>query len=84
MVLLLRSTFIHKCLLFSIVIWPDYPRFPGPIFFNVTMDVNEELPIDRIEMDLEVGIKFFFELYTIPLQVRHAVTGLLIILCTGC
>jgi hypothetical protein len=48
------------------------------------MDVNEELPIDRIEMDLEVGIKFFFELYTIPLQVRHAVTGLLIILCTGC
>lgn len=52
----------------NIVIWPDYPRFPGPIFFNVTvtilqfyiisfdfqMDVNEELPIDKIEMDLEV------------------------------
>lgn len=29
-------------------------RFPGPIFFNVTMDVNEELPTDKIEMDLEV------------------------------
>nr|CAD2169070.1 unnamed protein product [Meloidogyne enterolobii] len=37
----------------NIVIWPDYPRFPGPIFFNVTMDVNEDLPIDKIEMDLE-------------------------------
>ncbi|KAI6226170.1 hypothetical protein M3Y99_01316600 [Aphelenchoides fujianensis] len=44
----------------NIVIWPDYPRFPGPIFFNVTMDVNEELPAEKIEMDLEV---------------RHAVTG---------
>uniref|UniRef100_A0A914MZG3 Uncharacterized protein n=2 Tax=Meloidogyne incognita TaxID=6306 RepID=A0A914MZG3_MELIC len=44
----------------NIVIWPDYPRFPGPIFFNVTMDVNEDLPIDKIEMDLEV---------------RHAVNG---------
>lgn len=44
----------------NIVIWPDYPRFPGPIFFNVTMDVNEELPSEKIEMDLEV---------------RHAVTG---------
>uniref|UniRef100_A0A1I8BH14 Uncharacterized protein n=1 Tax=Meloidogyne hapla TaxID=6305 RepID=A0A1I8BH14_MELHA len=39
----------------NIVIWPDYPRFPGPIFFNVTMDVNEDLPIDKIEMDLEDG-----------------------------
>lgn len=38
----------------NIVIWPDYPRFPGPIFFNVTMDVNEELPADKVEMDLEV------------------------------
>jgi len=44
----------------NIVIWPDYPRFPGPIFFNVTMDVNEELPQEKIEMDLEV---------------RHAVTA---------
>ncbi|KAH7701747.1 CRE-MLT-8 protein [Aphelenchoides avenae] len=44
----------------NIVIWPDYPRFPGPIFFNVTLDVNEELPKEKIEMDLEV---------------RHAVTG---------
>lgn len=44
----------------NIVIWPDYPRFPGPIFFNVTMDVDEKLPTDRIEMDLEV---------------RHAVTN---------
>ncbi|KIH49021.1 hypothetical protein ANCDUO_20905, partial [Ancylostoma duodenale] len=39
----------------NIVIWPDYPRFPGPIFFNVTMDVAEDLPVDKIEMDLEVG-----------------------------
>lgn len=38
----------------NIVIWPDYPRFPGPIFFNVTMDVSENLPVDKIEMDLEV------------------------------
>ncbi|PIO61928.1 hypothetical protein TELCIR_16532 [Teladorsagia circumcincta] len=38
----------------NIVIWPDYPRFPGPIFFNVTMDVSEDLPVDKIEMDLEV------------------------------
>ncbi|KAK6040030.1 hypothetical protein COOONC_22466 [Cooperia oncophora] len=44
----------------NIVIWPDYPRFPGPIFFNVTMDVSEDLPVDKIEMDLEV---------------RHAVTN---------
>ena len=38
----------------NIVIWPDYPRFPGPIFFNVTMDVSEDLPVEKIEMDLEV------------------------------
>jgi hypothetical protein len=44
----------------NIVIWPDYPRFPGPIFFNVTMDVSEDLPTEHIEMDLEV---------------RHAVTN---------
>lgn len=44
----------------NIVVWPDYPRFPGPIFFNVTMDVSEELPQDKIEMDVEV---------------RHAVTN---------
>ena len=44
----------------NIVIWPDYPRFPGPIFFNVTMDVSEDLPNEKIEMDLEV---------------RHAVTN---------
>ncbi|VDM50756.1 unnamed protein product [Toxocara canis] len=40
----------------NIVIWPDYPRFPGPIFFNVTMDVSEELPTERVEMDLEVAL----------------------------
>lgn len=40
----------------NIVVWPDYPRFPGPIFFNVTMDVSEELPQDKIEMDVEVSL----------------------------
>uniref|UniRef100_A0A2K6VJD3 Uncharacterized protein n=3 Tax=Onchocerca TaxID=6281 RepID=A0A2K6VJD3_ONCVO len=44
----------------NIVIWPDYPRFPGPIFFNVTIDVSEELPQDKVEMDVEV---------------RHAITN---------
>lgn len=38
----------------NLVIWPQYPRFPGPIYFNVTAAVTEELPQDRIEVALEV------------------------------
>lgn len=49
----------------NIVIWPDYPRFPGPIFFNVTLDVNEELPHDKIEMDLEVSIPFQYPFFLV-------------------
>lgn len=42
----------------KIVIWPHFPRFPGPVYFNVTMDVNEELSFDTIELDLEVVNRF--------------------------
>jgi hypothetical protein len=38
----------------NLVIWPQYPRFPGPIYFNVTASVKEELPTDNIEMSMEV------------------------------
>jgi len=44
----------YKVNVTNLVIWPQYPRFPGPIFFNVTMDIKEELPRDRIEMEMEI------------------------------
>lgn len=58
----------------NIVIWPDYPRFPGPIFFNVTIDVSEELPQDKVEMDVEVLLVMFgdkvSDYYSILLVIR--------------
>jgi len=38
----------------NLVIWPQYPRFPGPIYFNVTVEVKEDLPADKLEMEMEV------------------------------
>jgi len=38
----------------NLVIWPQFPRFPGPIYFNVTVDVKEDLPNDKLEMEMEV------------------------------
>jgi len=38
----------------NLVIWPKYPRFPGPIFFNVTAEIHDDLPTDRIEVEVEI------------------------------
>jgi hypothetical protein len=37
----------------NLVIWPQYPRFPGPIYFNATLVVKSTLPADKIDLNLE-------------------------------
>ncbi|KRZ54572.1 hypothetical protein T02_5436 [Trichinella nativa] len=38
----------------KLVIWPEFPRFPGPIFFNATVSVDKPLPSTGIELELEL------------------------------
>ncbi|KFD56997.1 hypothetical protein M514_02254 [Trichuris suis] len=38
----------------KLVIWPEFPRFPGPIFFNATLTVEKDLPQTGIELELEL------------------------------
>ena len=44
----------------NLVIWPQYPRFPGPIYFNVTANIKESLP--------DVSDIFCFLLWTLSKQ----------------
>jgi ferredoxin len=37
----------------NLVIWPQYPRFPGPIYFNATLAVKSALPTEQINLNLE-------------------------------
>ncbi|VDO98678.1 unnamed protein product [Soboliphyme baturini] len=39
----------------DLVIWPKYPRFPGPLFFNSTIVVRKDL--SRVKIELEVEMK---------------------------
>lgn len=41
----------------NVQLWPKFPRFPGPIFFNFSFEVKERLPRGAVELATKVRHK---------------------------